>query len=66
MRTATAPAVARPRGPRPVYWKPSIPTRVMRERAFAKRELERERVLKATPGPTLGQWLKAKLSRRTS
>jgi hypothetical protein len=38
----------------------------MRERAFAKRELERERVLKATAGPTLREWLKTKLSRRTS
>jgi hypothetical protein len=54
------------RGPRPVYWKPSIPTRVMRERAFARRELERERVLKATPGPTLLEWLKSKFSRRRS
>ena len=54
------------REPRPVYWKPSIPTRVMRERAFAKQQLERERILKATPGPTLWEYLKAKLSRRTS
>jgi hypothetical protein len=58
--------VAPKRGPRPVYWKPSIPTRVMRERAFAKQQLERERMLKATPGPTLREWLKSRFSRRTS
>jgi hypothetical protein len=38
----------------------------MRERAFARRELERERVLKATPGPTLLEWLKSRFSRRRS
>ena len=31
----------------PVYWKPRIPTRVMRERAWAERSLARERMLKA-------------------
>jgi hypothetical protein len=35
----------------------------MRERAFAKRELERERALKAMPGPSLREWLRAKFQR---
>ena len=34
---------------RPVYWKPRYPTRVMRERAFAKAQLEREAALRAAP-----------------
>jgi hypothetical protein len=38
----------------------------MRERAFANRQLERERMLKAAPGPTFWEWLKLRLSRRTS
>jgi hypothetical protein len=38
---------------RPVYWKPSYPTRRMRERAFAKRELAREQSLSAERGPSL-------------
>jgi hypothetical protein len=36
----------------PVYWKPRYPTRHMRERAFAKRELAREQaVRRSAPGP---------------
>jgi hypothetical protein len=38
----------------------------MRERAFAKQELERERMLRATPGPSLRAWLLARLSRKRS
>jgi len=56
--------VADRRAPRPVYWKPYPPTRVMRERAFARRELERERVLRATAGPSLLARLRARLRRR--
>jgi hypothetical protein len=33
----------------------------MRERAFANRELERERIVRDTSGPTFWQWLKARL-----
>jgi hypothetical protein len=33
--------------PRPVIWKPTYATRRMRERAFAKADLERERRAKA-------------------
>ena len=36
------------RGPRPVIWKPRYATRRMRERAYAKVDLERERLVKAT------------------
>ncbi len=55
--------MANPRGPRPVYWKPSPSTRVMRERAFANRQLERERVLRATAGPSLLARLRARFRR---
>lgn len=34
----------------PVYWKPRTPTRVMRERAWARKALEREQALKSRPG----------------
>ena len=53
------------RAPRPVYWNPTYPTRVMRERAFARRELERERLMRASAGPSLFARLAAKLRRRT-
>jgi hypothetical protein len=33
----------------PVYWKPRYATRSMRERAFAKRSLARERALAQEP-----------------
>jgi hypothetical protein len=36
----------------------------MRERAFARRELERERLLRATSGPSLFARIKARLGRR--
>jgi hypothetical protein len=52
------------KGTRPVYWRPGYPTRVMRERAFAKRQLEREAVLRASAGPTLFARLAAMLGRR--
>ena len=35
--------------PGPVIWKPRYATRRMRERAFAKAELERERAARAVP-----------------
>jgi hypothetical protein len=38
---------------KPLIWKPSISTRAMRERAWAKKSLERERALAATRGPSL-------------
>jgi len=34
----------------PVYWKPRYPSRVMRERAWARKSLERERMLKSAGG----------------
>jgi hypothetical protein len=40
----------------PVYWKPRIPTRVMRERAWAERSLARERMLQAE-ARRRGTWL---------
>ena len=45
----------------PVYWKPRYPTRVMRERALAKRSLERERALAKLRGPSLLARLRARL-----
>ena len=39
--------------PRPVYWKPKYPTRVMRERAFAKQQLAREEELRRAPSTSL-------------
>jgi len=39
--------------PKPVYWKPKYPTRVMRERAFAKREAARDERLRAERRPSL-------------
>ena len=33
----------------PVYWKPKYPTRSMRERAYAKRDLAREAAAKSQP-----------------
>ena len=53
------------RGPRPLYWKPRHPTRVMRERAFAKAQLEREAALRG-PAPrrrSLRQLLRGFLAR---
>jgi hypothetical protein len=35
--------------PRPVIWKPRYATRRMRERAFAKADLEREQAVRAAP-----------------
>ncbi|HEX3807062.1 MAG TPA: hypothetical protein VHV52_09815 [Gaiellaceae bacterium] len=47
---------------RPVIWKPRYPTRVMRERAWAKADLERQRaVAAASPRRSLF----ARLFRRT-
>jgi len=38
----------------PVYWKPKYPTRSMRERAYAKRDLAREEaVRRGTPRNSL-------------
>jgi hypothetical protein len=34
---------------KPVYWKPKQPTRVMHERAAAKRQLAREEALRREP-----------------
>ena len=36
-----------------MIWKPKYATRKMRERAWAKKSLERERALAATRGPSL-------------
>ena len=49
--------------PKPIYWKPRYPTRVMRERAFAKRQLAREQALKATRPPSLLSRFRAWLKR---
>jgi len=56
--------------PRPVYWKPRYPTRVMRERAFAKRQRaqdERQRAqdeaLARERGPSLVERLRTMLRR---
>jgi len=38
--------------PKPVYWKPKYPTRVMRERAFAKRQAARDEQLRADRPPS--------------
>lgn len=38
---------------RPVIWRPSISTRAMRERAWAKKSLERELALAEAAGPSL-------------
>ncbi len=46
---------------RPVYWKPRYPTRVMRERAFARQSLERERIVRATAAPSLLARLRTRL-----
>jgi hypothetical protein len=35
--------------PRPVFWKPRYPTRSMRERAWAKADLARERTAAGAP-----------------
>ena len=35
---------------RPTFWKPRYPTRSMRERAWAKADLERERLARGAPG----------------
>jgi hypothetical protein len=47
--------------PRPVIWKPRYPTRVMRERAWAKADLARER---AAAGDTERPRLLTRLRRR--
>lgn len=48
--------------PRPVYWKPRYATRRMRERAYAKADLERERQAKAA-APVRGSLLTRLLDR---
>ena len=45
----------------PVYWKPKYPTRVMRERAFAKRQAARDERLRAERHPSLLSRLRARL-----
>jgi hypothetical protein len=47
---------------RPLYWKPKYPTRVMRERAWARQSLERERAF-ATTRPSLVSRLRGWLRR---
>jgi hypothetical protein len=49
--------------PKPVYWKPKYPTRVMRERAFARRQLARDEHLRAERPPSLIERLRAWLRR---
>jgi hypothetical protein len=39
--------------PRPVYWKPQHPTRVMRERAFARRQRAQDEARRRPAGPSL-------------
>ena len=48
---------------KPTYWKPRYPTRSMRERAFAQRELARERALRAARGPSLLERLRRRFRR---
>ena len=48
---------------RPVYWKPKYPTRVMRERAFAKRQRARDEALRREAGPSLLERLRNRLRR---
>jgi hypothetical protein len=49
--------------PRPLIWKPKYGTRVMRERAWAKKSLERERALAKLRGPSLLERLRRRFSR---
>jgi hypothetical protein len=49
--------------PRPVYWKPRYPTRVMRERIFAKRQRARDEALRGQAGPSLLERLRKRLRR---
>jgi hypothetical protein len=39
--------------PKPGYWKPKYPTRVMRERAFAKQQIAREEQLRSGRPPSV-------------
>jgi len=48
----------------PVYWKPRYPTRVMRERAWAKRARAREEALRRSRPPSLLRRLAARLTRK--
>jgi hypothetical protein len=50
--------------PRPVYWKPRYPTRVMRERAFARRQRAREEALRRSAGSSLLERLRKLLRAR--
>jgi len=50
--------------PRPLIWKPKYATRGMRERAWAKKSLERERALARTRGPSLFGRLRRYLRRQ--
>ncbi|MGA9762222.1 MAG: hypothetical protein WBQ14_07355 [Gaiellaceae bacterium] len=49
--------------PRPLIWKPKYATRRMRERAWAKKSLERERTLAKLRGPSLLERLRRRLRR---
>jgi hypothetical protein len=49
--------------PKPVYWKPKYPTRVMRERAFAKQQAAHDERLRAERPPPLIERLRAWLRR---
>ncbi len=48
---------------KPLIWKPSLSTRAMRERAWAKKSLEREGALAKTRGPSLLERLRRFLRR---
>jgi len=48
---------------KPLIWKPSISTRAMRERAWARRSLAREQALAKTRGPSLLERLRRLLRR---
>ena len=49
--------------PRPLIWKPKYGTRRMRERAWAKKSLERERALAKLRGPSFFERLRRLFSR---
>jgi hypothetical protein len=50
--------------PRPVYWKPRYPTRIMRERAFAKRLRAQDEALRRQAAPSLLEHVRKFLQRR--
>jgi hypothetical protein len=49
--------------PRPVYWKPKYGTRSSRHRAWARRDLARERAAVQAPSSSLAERLRRLFSR---